>query len=216
MPQLTELYAWYNALRTHYAGRMPQQREYSSVFERVLYALLGFGKAQVALDNLRSSLACAGEALGPEALSEMPDVTLAQALRPAGFSGNKVQKVRGLLKFLAQGVSFEDAFLRQKLVAIKGIGQESADAVLLHALDVSVFAVNVQTYRLLRRHGFVEEDAGYAQMQELFYSVLPEDTVVYKEYYHLIRQLAVDFCRAAKPLCGECPLKGFMEYVPDA
>ncbi|MDR2825306.1 MAG: hypothetical protein LBV76_00755 [Deltaproteobacteria bacterium] len=228
MPPLTELYAWYELLRTHYAvaERENFTGETESSFERALVVILGFGKAQAALTNLRGSLP-AGEALTPAALSELSEMALEKALRPAGFVKNKVRKVRGLIKVWMESIEageevLEEAVLkadatafRQKLVSTRGIGQESADAVLLLALDVPVFAVNTQTYRLLKRHGFVGEDADYAEMQELFYGALPEEAGVYKEYYRLIRKVAEDFCLAAKPLCEGCPLKGYMEYEPE-
>ncbi|MDR1241189.1 MAG: hypothetical protein LBM00_00155 [Deltaproteobacteria bacterium] len=215
MPTATELCIYYEALRSYYAGRAPERNENSPPFERVLRVIAGFGKADAVLGNLRGGLP-AGEVLTPAALAAMPDVALERALRPAGLAGSKLRKVRGLLNVLAGGASMADVpAFRRELVSMRGFGRESADAVALHALDYPVFAVNARTYRLLKRHGFVGEDAGYAEMQDLFQGVLPEEAGVYKEYYHLIRQLAADFCRAAKPLCAGCPLKGYMEYEPD-
>jgi endonuclease-3 related protein len=223
MPPLTELYTWYEVLRNHYATaeRKNFTVETGSSFERALVVILGFGIARATLTKLRGSLP-AGEALTPANLSELSEMALEEALRPAGLVRNKARKVRGLVKVWMEGVeaqkevlSFDAAVFRQKLVSMRGIGQESADAVLLHALDVPVFAVNKQTYRLLKRHGFVGEDAEYTEMQELFYGALPEDAGVYKEYYRLIRKVAEDFCLAAKPLCEGCPLKGYMEYEPN-
>jgi endonuclease-3 related protein len=215
MPAATELCVYYEALRSYYAGLAPGQDENLPPFERILRVLVGFGKAEAVLVNLRGSLP-AGEVLNPAMLSGMSDAALEKALRPAGLAKNKLRKVRGLLNVLEGGASIADVpAFRRELVSMRGLGPESADAVALHALDFPVFAVNAQTYRLLKRHGFVGEDAGYAEMQDLFQSVLPEEARVYKEYYHLIRQLAADFCRAAKPLCAGCPLKEYMEYEPD-
>jgi endonuclease-3 related protein len=216
MPPLTELCAYYEALRGYSAGNALERFESRPPFERALAVLVGFGKAERVLGNLCGCLP-AGAELTPAALAGLSDPILEKALRPAGFAGNKIQKVRGLAKVMAQGAAAGDApALGRELVSMRGIGRESADAVLLHALDYPVFAVNAQTYRLLKRHGFVGEEAAYAEMQELFHAVLPEEIKVYKEYYHLIRQVAEDFCRAAKPACAGCPLEGYMEYEPDS
>jgi endonuclease-3 related protein len=215
MPASTELCAYYETLRSYYAGWAPEQDENLPPFERILRVLVGFGKAEAVLENLRASLPTR-EVLTPAVLAGMPDATLEKALRPAGLAKNKLRKLRGLLKVLETGASSTDVpAFRRELASMRGVGRESADAVALHALNYPVFAVNAQTYRLLKRHGFVGEDAGYAEMRDLFQAVLPEEAGVYKEYYHLIRRLAIEFCRAAKPLCAGCPLKGYMEYEPD-
>jgi endonuclease-3 related protein len=215
VPPLADLCAYYEVLRVYYPGNDLERFESRPPFERALAAFVGFGKAERVFGNLRACLP-AGEELTPASLAGLSDLSLEKALRPSGFAGNKVRKVRGLLKVMARGGLSGDAkTLWQELVSTRGIGRESADAVLLHALDYPVFAVNTQTYRLLRRHGFVGEETVYAEMQELFHAVLPEKVKVYKEYYHLIRQVAEEFCRAAKAACADCPLKGYMEYEPD-
>ncbi len=95
--------------------------------------------------------------------------------------------------------------LRQQLLSVKGIGPETADSILLYALNRLVFVVDAYTARICSRHHLIDEGADYHQIQETFESNLPSSIQLFNEYHALLVHLGKDFCRPT-PKCEECPL----------
>jgi FkbH-like protein len=91
-------------------------------------------------------------------------------------------------------------------LAVKGIGRETADSILLYALGRPVFVVDTYTARIMTRHGLIEPNADYEQLRDLFESNLPEDTRLYNEYHALLVRTGKDFCKP-KAKCPGCPLE---------
>jgi endonuclease-3 related protein len=96
--------------------------------------------------------------------------------------------------------------LREKMLAIKGIGRETADSVLLYALERPVFVVDAYTARIAIRHGLIEPDADYEQLRELLESNLSEDVALFNEYHALLVRAGKEFCKT-KARCSGCPLE---------
>lgn len=105
--------------------------------------------------------------------------------------------------------------LRRKLLEVSGIGLETADAILLYALNKTSFVVDAYTRRIFSRHGLVEAEISYSDLRDFFMDVLPPDPVLYNEYHALIVRVGKDYCLKSKPRCEGCPLRGFLEYEPD-
>jgi endonuclease-3 related protein len=101
--------------------------------------------------------------------------------------------------------------LRPKLLGVKGIGQETADSILLYALEHPVFVVDAYTARILHRHALVPEDVSYTELQEVFADSLPHDVSLFNEYHALLVRVGKQWCKKSAPLCSGCPLKA---YVP--
>jgi endonuclease-3 related protein len=97
--------------------------------------------------------------------------------------------------------------LRNQLLAVHGIGKETADSILLYAGGLSVFVVDTYTHRVLARHGWIGFDADYDQIQEYFQGGLPEDAALFNEFHALLVRLGKDYCRKAQPRCANCPLR---------
>ena len=112
--------------------------------------------------------------LHPPALYELPEQALAELIRPAGFFRIKARRVRNFLHFLHETCdldmeelrSRDMSTLRARLLDISGIGPETADSILLYALDFPSFVVDAYTRRILNRHGLVPEDIGYDDRSE--------------------------------------------------
>jgi endonuclease-3 related protein len=69
--------------------------------------------------------------------------------------------------------------LRQELLSISGIGPETADSILLYALNRPIFVVDTYTARVMVRHGLiVQEDLDYSKLQDLFMSNLEPDAAL--------------------------------------
>jgi endonuclease-3 related protein len=97
--------------------------------------------------------------------------------------------------------------LRRELLAVKGIGPETADSILLYALNMPTFVVDAYTHRIFSRHQFIDNDISYEELQTYFMDHLPSDPQLYNEYHALLVRLGKEYCKKKEPRCDECPLK---------
>jgi endonuclease III related protein len=98
--------------------------------------------------------------------------------------------------------------LRQELLAVSGIGPETADSMLLYALEKPVFVVDAYTHRVLQRHGLAADESSYDDLQSLFHEGFDSDSQYFNEYHALIVAVGKQYCRPRSPKCGSCPLQG--------
>ncbi|OPX21101.1 MAG: endonuclease [Desulfobacca sp. 4484_104] len=155
------------------------------------------------------------EQLAPLRLMEIGEAELAQILRPVGYYNLKARRLKNFLDFLFfyyQGsvenmaaASLEN--LRPALLSIKGIGPETADSILLYALEKPTFVVDAYTFRICHRHDLVNDPCSYEDLRQLFMAQLPPEVPLFKEYHALLVRLGKEFCRP-KPRCELCPLFG--------
>jgi len=153
--------------------------------------------------------------LTPEVLAALPEADLARWLRPTGYFNLKARRLKNFLAYLMEAYSgsmeemaeAELAVLRPELLAVKGIGPETADSILLYALNKPTFVVDAYTFRILRRHELVPESCTYDELQQEFMHILPEEVELYQEYHALLVRLGKEYCRP-KPGCDPCPAAG--------
>ena len=100
--------------------------------------------------------------------------------------------------------------LRQGLLSVKGIGPETADSILLYAMGRPLFVIDAYTHRILNRHGLLEEEATYEDMQSLFMDHLTDDSRLFNEFHALIVMTGKQYCKK-RPTCSVCPL---LEWGP--
>jgi endonuclease III related protein len=151
--------------------------------------------------------------LSIEAMHDVPVDRLAKAITPAGYFNVKARRLKNLVRFLVERYGGDIrrmrkeslAELRRELLEVNGVGPETADSILLYALDKPVFVVDAYTRRFLRRHNLIKDKADYHDIQKMFMDVLPPDAGVYNEYHALIVRLGKDVCRPSAR-CGQCPL----------
>ncbi|MFA4991468.1 MAG: endonuclease III domain-containing protein [Candidatus Omnitrophota bacterium] len=153
--------------------------------------------------------------LKPKTLSEISEKKLARLIRPSGYYNVKAGRIKNFLRFLDEeyGGSIDRMFraplnrLRNELLAVKGIGRETADSILLYAGGKKAFVVDAYTKRIFSRHGFIKEGSDYGEIQALFLKNIPNSARLFNEYHALIVELGKNMCRVRKPLCAECPLR---------
>lgn len=151
--------------------------------------------------------------LSPRKIVESPDEALHAALKPSGYFRVKTKRVRSFCRYLLDRhrgsmrrmADQPLAELREELLAVDGIGPETADDILLYACGKIVFVVDAYTRRILSRHGLVAPHATYEYLQALFERHLEPDLHIFKEYHGLLVWTAKDFCRK-RPHCNGCPL----------
>ena len=151
--------------------------------------------------------------LEPHALYGLPVDELETLIRPAGYYRLKARRLRNLLKFVVRRCdgAVEDMFrtgastLREELLAVNGIGPETADSILLYGGGLPEFVVDAYTYRAFSRHGWIDLDADYHTIKDHFESHLKRDASLYNEYHALLVRLGHLHCRKT-PKCEGCPL----------
>jgi len=152
----------------------------------------------------------------PERLHAIDTARLAELIRPAGYFNIKAARLKNFLNWFFENYSgnlknldvVPTDRLREELLSIKGIGPETADSILLYALDRPVFVVDAYTARIAARHHLIDSGAGYDEIKELFESRLASDVKLFNEYHALLVRLGKEFCRPT-PRCETCPLNQF-------
>ena len=157
--------------------------------------------------------------LSPRKILECPDDTLHEALRPSGYFRVKAARLRSFCHYLIEehrGSMTRMAKapleqLRPALLAVNGIGPETADDILLYACDKPVFVIDAYTRRILSRHGIVPADLPYEDLRTLFEGSQRRDSARWAEYHGLIVYTGKDFCRPT-PRCQGCPLQPMLKH----
>jgi endonuclease-3 related protein len=93
--------------------------------------------------------------------------------------------------------------LREKLLSIKGVGNETADSIILYALQKPIFVIDAYTKRFLSRLGLCDLAIEYNDLQKIFHDKLGPSVQVFNEYHALIVQHCVHIC-LKKPKCSDC------------
>lgn len=153
--------------------------------------------------------------LDMDVLIEIEEETLAAIIRPAGFYRLKSARLKGFIREFHRryGGNIENTHaiptreLREQFLGVKGIGPETADSILLYALDRPVFVVDAYTKRFLKNHGIYNGSSDYHDIQSFFTHHLPEDAYLFNEFHALIVRLCQTHCKK-KPQCAGCPLTG--------
>lgn len=187
-------------------------------FEVAVGAILtqntNWGNVEKAINNLKSH-----KIFSARALHKMQRKQLSSLIKPAGYFNIKAERLKEFIAFLVnrykgsmEKMKTEDTqFLRERLLNVNGIGPETADSILLYALEKPVFVIDAYTKRIMQRHKLVSEKTTYYEMQELFHKSLPQNTKLFNEYHALFVKLGKDYCKT-KPKCEGCPIKSFPSY----
>lgn len=136
-------------------------------------------------------------------------------IKPSGYYRQKVKKLTAFLKYFLSRYRGDlrrlkkkpTSTIRTELLNIWGIGPETADSILLYALNRPVFVIDAYTRRILSRHGIANAAMPYEDMQALFNQCLKPDCRVYNEYHALLVRVGKTYCGKHEPFCAECPLK---------
>jgi len=178
-------------------------------------AILTQNTAWVNVEKAVANLKSAG-LLEPGALARLTPSEIAPLIKPAGYYNVKARRLRAFLDFLAEEYDGdvaamareEPAAARPKLLAVRGVGPETADSILLYACGLPTFVVDAYTHRILHRHGLADEAVAYDELKELFEANVEADVALYKQYHALLVRVGRERCRRGEPRCAGCPLEG--------
>jgi endonuclease-3 related protein len=149
-----------------------------------------------------------------KAVATTDEKELAKIIRPARFLNQKARALKKYADYFGEKYRYsiikmkkrELWLLREELLSLYRIGPETADSILLYALEKPIFVIDVYTKRILSRHGFLNMEDSYDDYQKLFMENLPGDVRLYNEYHALLVHIGNQFCKP-KPLCDICPLQ---------
>ena len=206
---MNKILSIYETLFAHYGDLhwWPADTPYEVMAGAVLTQNTAWGNVEKAIANF-------GGSLSPEAVLDMDMQILTDVIRPAGFFNQKAAYLKALTRWFAK-YNFDVPIvrreplnkLRPELLALKGVGKETADSILLYAFGFPNFVVDAYTVRLCERYP-INAGRGYDAVKAYFEENLPQSTEVYNHYHALIVINGKKHCRK-KPACEDCPLCDF-------
>jgi endonuclease-3 related protein len=187
----------------------PGDTQFEIITGAILTQNTNWANVEKALTNLKSA-----NLLSPNKLYDLDLSQLAELIRPAGYYNIKAKRLKSFISWLFDNYdgklsnleNLNTEKLRDELLAVKGIGCETADSILLYAFDRPIFVVDAYTARVAVRHKLIEPGADYERLRELFQSSLPEDVQLFNEYHALLVKVGKLFCKP-KAQCLGCPLE---------
>jgi len=203
----------YHTLNDHFGNLhwWPGDSPVEIIVGAILTQNTAWQNVEKAIANLKQA-----HMLSAEALITIPESDLAKLIRPSGYYNIKARRLKSFFGFLKDSfhgnldgmLGEETRTLREKLLQVKGIGEETADSILLYAGRKPVFVVDAYTRRVLTRHGIIRKKIAYGEIQNLFMEHLPPDTALYNQYHALLVVTGKNYCKK-NPRCQECPLNQF-------
>jgi endonuclease-3 related protein len=218
-----------------------------SRFEVIVGAFLTQNTAWVNVERALRRLREEG-LLNPEGIRRTPVRRLAQMIRSSGYFRQKAQRLKVFVSFLdaryggslARMFAQPTATLREELLALNGVGPETADSILLYAGGHPVFVVDTYTRRIFERHGLITAKTRYEDLRQLVQQAFHQDLPAgwdqppasplagrrrhkfairratsvaraFDEFHALLVQTAKHHCLKAKARCAGCPLERFLK-----
>ena len=195
----------FDTLLAHYGPQHWWPCQSGVRWEIITGAILTQNTAWINVEKAIGNL-LAANVMSPESVLAIPDDELQELIRPAGFFKQKCAYSKAMAQFVIEHESeFEKSddvwTLRKQLLAVKGVGRETADSILLYAFNKPIFVIDAYTRRVAERHLGLDGSVHYDILQKTFMDALPSDVTIYNEYHALIVALCKESCH--KSGCGE-------------
>ena len=170
----------------------------------------------------------AAQVLEPGKLFALPESELAELIRPAGYFNVKARRLRSFLRVLVETFdgdlkklfAGETPVVRERLLAIHGIGPETADSLLLYAGGHPSFVVDAYAKRIFQRHNWspkskvqsTRSSGDHDELKSLCESALNQKAGAarldyWQDYHAQLVMVGKHFCRTREPRCDQCPLR---------
>ncbi|MGL5435484.1 MAG: endonuclease III domain-containing protein [Lachnospiraceae bacterium] len=187
------------------------ENPYEVMTGAVLVQNTAWGNVEKVLKNFNGKLS-------PQYVEALPLDELCSLIRPSGFyhaKANSLKKITAWYKqyeYSVQNVqSYPVEKIRKELLAVRGIGEETADVILLYAFYFPVFVVDAYIKRLIERLQIHIKPTNEA-IKAYFENGLKKDALLYGNYHALILYNGKKHCRKT-PVCVGCPLSNECTYV---
>jgi endonuclease III related protein len=210
----------YEFMRTHYGHQhwWPGDTPFEVCVGAILTQNTNWGNVERAIANLKAT-----RVLSPSGLYNLPVSCLAELIRPAGYFNVKARRLRSFLATLVEGYGGDlnrlfagsIAVVRERLLAIKGVGPETADSMLLYAGGRLSFVVDAYTRRIFLRHHWCDQKADYHELQAICTRALSQKPAnelldYWQDYHAQLVNVGKDFCRSRQAHCEPCPLRSLL------
>lgn len=207
----------YELLINHFGHRnwWPAETKFEVIVGAVLTQAVSWTNVEKAIKNLKDA-----NLLSFEAIHNASTEEIANHIIPTLYYQEKAKKLKNLIEYIYINYEgnlnkmFQEPLsdLRNGLLSVWGIGEETADSILLYAGDYQVFVVDAYTRRIFSRLGLVNEDVNYTNMQSFMEKNIDADIGLYKDYHAQIVALGAMYCNKNKAKCFECPLINICKY----
>ena len=189
-----------------------KNREEEIIIGAILTQNTAWTNVEKAIDNLRKN-----KLINFKKINKINSKKLANLIKSSGYYNQKARKLKAFSNFMKKydynlkKIENKEN-LREELLRIHGIGNETADSILLYALNKPIFVVDAYTKRVMHRLKLADENASYDAVQKLFAENLPKDAKLSNEYHALLVKLGKDVCKK-KPVCHKCPLADICIFI---
>lgn len=187
-------------------GWWPGESKFEILVGAVLTQNTSWKNVEKSIKNLKEK-----NLLNFEKMAGMDERELAMAIKSSGFYNQKAKRLKNLLIAIVSKYGSFEEFLkigtneaRKFLLSQEGIGRETADSIILYAMERPVFVVDAYTFRIFERFGF-KTDRDYDRIREGIEEAFNFDVSKLKEFHALLVELGKSKCKKI-PLCQECPL----------
>lgn len=195
------LYKKYNNL--NWWPTISKNKQFEVIIGAILTQNTSWKNVEKAISSLhRENLIDAGR------IAKVSHKKLAKLIKSAGYYNQKAERLKIFADYLLKKPDFlkkDVSELRKELLSIKGIGPETADSIILYALNKPIFVIDAYTRRIFSRLGISVEDASYDDFQQMFHKNLPKDTKLFNNYHAVLVEHAKNNCKK-KPECKSCVL----------
>ena len=194
-------------------GWWPARTRWEVICGAILTQNTTWRNATLALKNLRKA-----RVLTRQRMRHISREELEALIRPAGFCRQKARTLHNIAHWIDQvhNGSLDVLFaqdgkrVRSQLLALNGIGPETADAILLYSGRHPVFVADAYTRRILSRHQLISPAANYDSAQRFLHQHLPVEEALFNEFHALLVETAKRFCHRNVMHCEECPLGPYL------
>jgi len=174
--------------RGYHPGNYHYPQSEKQCFEIAIGSILTQNTSWVQVERALENLHQKGW-LTPEKIVKADESSLKQAVRPAGYYNQKAERLQIIARFFLERKERRLSSSppeRSELLALKGVGPETADSILLYAFHEPEFVVDAYTRRLAVSLGWLQGCESYQEVKELFVAALPRDVHLFQEYHALI------------------------------
>lgn len=187
----------------------PADTPFEVIISAILVQNTNWSNVELSLKKLKSYLT-------PEKLESLTEEKLAQLIRSSGYYNVKAKRIKAFLSwFKTYDYQFSNVekdhtdILRQELLNIHGIGQETADVILLYVFNLPVFIADSYARRLFKRIG-MNVPSTYDGLRKRVEKIFPTESYLLNEYHALLVTHSKTHCKK-KPICDQCPIRDICE-----
>ena len=217
MKQQAPLQKLFYSLLSYYGPRKwwPARTRFEVIIGAILTQNVSWRNAKKAVSELKKN-----RLLSVKSILSNRQARIASLIKSSRFYNQKARNIQGFCKYLVKKYNgsldrmfaVDTAVLRTELLALRGIGKETADSILLYAGKKMIFVSDAYTSRLLKRYGFHVNTFSYDHVQKFFMDNLPKDIDIYNEFHALIVHHCYAICMS-KPVCDQCPIKSINKEI---